>query len=518
MDAQVLQDDEDPGGSKVPGQHSRNEAKVWGRQRMARVSVSYPPFLTIGPHVGSKRSFGQVPAAVRAEVRAGQGTGGRMRSRDGGSEVLTDQEPKRLKIEPKLMPPAAGKSRGRPKGSKPQRAKQTMMPVGSSDINARGGFLGSISVPCKAKLDGEKTRGSGGSSRSLGGNRDQAPKRTLRFACPFYRNNYQQYQSCGSFDLFRIKDVKQHLERKHKKPPISCSRCHVAFDTAEGLTAHAEDASCDPRPEPETINESHMQKLKQKKYANRGKSPEEQWWDIWATVFPNLGGLRPSVYVGNAVEESTRQFRSFWDDTLRKRVLDEVKCKDRGAREDGRYEELFKIIETAMDTTFDEIGQPSAPTAATPGSPDDSSMSFQDHRERTTSGSPTASEPLVGPDYQDMACLAPPLDYSGFGDPANEDDADFPSEPSSAESSPMDWGFSEHTPGSVDLPTDFNPIGQDGIFSALHCGQYQVFHTGQLFSEHSEFPELEYAVNPELLASYLDDQPFGDLGDFGVPR
>ncbi|CAI4217554.1 unnamed protein product [Parascedosporium putredinis] len=51
------------------------------------------------------------------------------------------------------------------------------------------------------------------------------PENQQRFACPFYRHDPFKYTSCLSYSLRRIKDVKQHIYRKHGPPLYYCAPC-----------------------------------------------------------------------------------------------------------------------------------------------------------------------------------------------------------------------------------------------------------------------------------------------------
>ena len=126
---------------------------------------------------------------------------------------------------------------------------------------------------------------------------------------------------------------------------------------------HAGHASCAEQPKPDGIDDSHLRELKEKKYVSRGRGPEEQWNDIWDTVFPDHKDRRPrSVYIGNAVEESTRQIRSYWDG-----MRDTILARVRGAGQDSWSDSdgFAKIIEAAMATTFDLIESPPTAVQAT---------------------------------------------------------------------------------------------------------------------------------------------------------
>ncbi|KAK2605816.1 hypothetical protein QQS21_003770 [Conoideocrella luteorostrata] len=132
-------------------------------------------------------------------------------------------------------------------------------------------------------------------------------------ACPFYKKNLHVYNPCLGYHLRRIKDVKQHIYRKHSKPDFYCSRCFTVFFDARSRDAHTRLASCEVQTDPQHAGISEDQKKRLTQYASRSKGIHEQWFDIWDIIFP--GEQRPkSVYVGSYLEEAVPLLRAFWDD------------------------------------------------------------------------------------------------------------------------------------------------------------------------------------------------------------
>ncbi|OHE91957.1 hypothetical protein CORC01_12745 [Colletotrichum orchidophilum] len=90
--------------------------------------------------------------------------------------------------------------------------------------------------------------------------------KSIIFACPFYKEDPLRHLQCLRIELKRIKDVKQHLNRKHRQPS----------------------------------------------YYYRRLSEEQQWFTVWDIMFPNVP--RPdSAYLGNQIEESMVMIHDFWD-------------------------------------------------------------------------------------------------------------------------------------------------------------------------------------------------------------
>lgn len=152
-----------------------------------------------------------------------------------------------------------------------------------------------------------------GPQHELGGN---SPREFL-LACPFYKKDGQRFHQCLRYEFRRIKDVKQHITRRHKVPDFYCARCFEIFPKASLRDVHARDASCavqlDPGSGFEGISEETRAQLTGSRYTNRGKSIEDQWYDMWDVIFPS--DPRPqSVFLGSYTEELVPKLRMVWND------------------------------------------------------------------------------------------------------------------------------------------------------------------------------------------------------------
>ncbi|KAH6991280.1 hypothetical protein BKA56DRAFT_610824 [Ilyonectria sp. MPI-CAGE-AT-0026] len=136
-------------------------------------------------------------------------------------------------------------------------------------------------------------------------------RKPIRFACPFYKSNSQKHQDCLRYELRRVKDVKQHIYRKHTNPEFYCARCFEEFSTAESRDKHTVEPRCIRKEEFQFDGVSSSQRKSLQSYANRTKSAQDQWFSTWDIIFPDQS--RPSTcYVGNYAEEITSQLRDFW--------------------------------------------------------------------------------------------------------------------------------------------------------------------------------------------------------------
>jgi hypothetical protein len=136
--------------------------------------------------------------------------------------------------------------------------------------------------------------------------------KSLSFACPFYRGNPWKYHMCQKYDLQRIKDVRQHIHRKHVKPNFYCTRCYEVFVDANSRDDHARYETCVMRREPKFDGITDSQKGELRECHKRGKEITEQWYYMWDILFKDQP--RPkSPYIGNYREEMGPLIRDFWN-------------------------------------------------------------------------------------------------------------------------------------------------------------------------------------------------------------
>ncbi|KAI9146953.1 hypothetical protein HJFPF1_12982 [Paramyrothecium foliicola] len=87
---------------------------------------------------------------------------------------------------------------------------------------------------------------------------------TPNFACPFYKYSPTGHSACSDRRLSRVRDVKQHILRRHN---YSCS----AQETMPYYKT----------------TKKQLEKLSRSR-VNRAKSQVEQWYDIWDIIFENV--------------------------------------------------------------------------------------------------------------------------------------------------------------------------------------------------------------------------------------
>ncbi|KAK3344211.1 hypothetical protein B0T25DRAFT_320820 [Lasiosphaeria hispida] len=135
---------------------------------------------------------------------------------------------------------------------------------------------------------------------------------TPRLACPYYKMNPQRYHDCSGYVLRRVKDIKQHIYRRHMKPDIYCVRCYRPFSTEECKVKHSRGArACKVRDDPHAECISDRQRKNLHQYLSRGKPVEDQWIDMWKIIFPGRSPPR-SVYLDNQQHGRAQLLRRLW--------------------------------------------------------------------------------------------------------------------------------------------------------------------------------------------------------------
>ncbi|KAI1802937.1 hypothetical protein F4811DRAFT_526977 [Daldinia bambusicola] len=148
--------------------------------------------------------------------------------------------------------------------------------------------------------------------------------------CPWYKKDPLKYSGCAKYKLLRIKDVKQHICRRHTNPS----------------TYYMRDRSCTPSTESELDGLSEKQRRKLNQNANRGRNDVERWYCMWDTIFP--GEPRPlSPYLSSGRQELLPLLRSFWNEK-HQHIIRKVLQESRRRLEP-------ETIQGIMDAVFDRF-------------------------------------------------------------------------------------------------------------------------------------------------------------------
>ncbi|KUI67561.1 hypothetical protein VM1G_02874 [Cytospora mali] len=160
-------------------------------------------------------------------------------------------------------------------------------------------------------------------------------KRRDQLACPFQKRNPHKHQDCLKYSLHRIKDVKQHVYRRHRQPDCYCARCSTVFETMAERDEHIRVAECALSSVPRFEGISDEQKQKLCKSSSRGLDHEKQWFEMWDIIFP--GEEHPaSAFVGSYTEEMVPLLRNLWINK-KTHILDSV-LDNNGRGKVGRSE------------------------------------------------------------------------------------------------------------------------------------------------------------------------------------
>lgn len=131
----------------------------------------------------------------------------------------------------------------------------------------------------------------------------------VQLACPFQKADPARHRACGRLILRRIKDIKQHIVRRHKAP-IHCLRCFATFQSNDELVSHARiNPPCETRQGRLDGISGDQQQLLSKR-ATQGKSIVEQWYDMWDIIFP--GAQRPATpYVDPELSDDLSEYNDY---------------------------------------------------------------------------------------------------------------------------------------------------------------------------------------------------------------
>ncbi|CAI6050461.1 unnamed protein product [Clonostachys chloroleuca] len=148
---------------------------------------------------------------------------------------------------------------------------------------------------------------------------DDSDSSAQTWACPFFRHDPLANMDCVKLKLTRIRDVKQHIQRRHNKFDTYCSRCRESFSSLREKEEHLNLEICRELDHSISfdrggISQEAQNKLKYR--ALRSKSGHEQWFDVYDIVFegqegPDRSGIEPQL--GTFIMETTRLMQSFWE-------------------------------------------------------------------------------------------------------------------------------------------------------------------------------------------------------------
>ncbi|KAK4159488.1 hypothetical protein QBC43DRAFT_327178 [Cladorrhinum sp. PSN259] len=179
----------------------------------------------------------------------------------------------------------------------------------------------------------------------------QKPKGAI--ACPYLKKSPERYRCCQKYSFQRVKEVKQHLRRRHMVNGLLCLRCQVPFESHNHLMLHIKQSQACKAQEPlhDLITEYQRGLLQQ--YPSRGKSLEQQWYDVWDIIFPGLP--RPKdIYVQTDAEETIDSLWNFWHEKKRD-ILGEVLGPIPSSTTMGVELEVYRVFDRVMQSTLNRF-------------------------------------------------------------------------------------------------------------------------------------------------------------------
>ncbi|KAL0777214.1 hypothetical protein CaCOL14_006732 [Colletotrichum acutatum] len=140
-----------------------------------------------------------------------------------------------------------------------------------------------------------------------------------RLACPFYTFDRVRHLRCAHFHLKRVKDVKQHLLRKHR---FHCRGCYEGFKDKEKFRDHARNSqqcqagtgNSQSAGIEEGFSEDQVSVLQQR---INPRDEDHSWYSIWKILFP--GQPTPaSPFLKSDVEEVISTVCELWEKNIDK--------------------------------------------------------------------------------------------------------------------------------------------------------------------------------------------------------
>ncbi|KAK2030826.1 hypothetical protein LX32DRAFT_651310 [Colletotrichum zoysiae] len=135
------------------------------------------------------------------------------------------------------------------------------------------------------------------------------------FACPYFKRDPVRHLKCFMrFKLKRVKDVKQHLYRKHSFPEHCCPLCWATFDRRSDYDNHIRKRSCEAREMPGEYGDFMTvdQKKAISKRTDSGPDEHRQWYNVWKVLFPDEDQPASPYLKSTELEELIPIVRWFW--------------------------------------------------------------------------------------------------------------------------------------------------------------------------------------------------------------
>ncbi|KAH7130909.1 hypothetical protein EDB81DRAFT_807673 [Dactylonectria macrodidyma] len=224
------------------------------------------------------------------------------------------------------------------------------------------------------------------------------------FACPFFRMFPIRHMDCVNRKLTRIRDVKQHIQRRHSQEQVDfyCPTCYEIFPSAIPRDVHVRSRGCDAPAYPggdnsegASLEAQHLLKSR----VDRTLTQVDQWFAIWDILFKDKS--RPAnPYLGTVMEETMRMIRVFSRQEAPQLVPAVLESNKMPGREDGNLVPLLLDLLEKVQDRFEQRTRESS----TANSPENFSSSGQNstpaHYELPPFSGTLISSPLPLRDFQ----------------------------------------------------------------------------------------------------------------------
>ena len=172
-------------------------------------------------------------------------------------------------------------------------------------------------------------------------------------ACPYWKQNPNKHRQCCKLTLKRIRDVKQHLHRRHT-PEVYCERCFVIFPNDQSHQDHIISVLCRREPHAQLDGISHSQRRELCRKSNPAFTEENQWFAIWDILFP--GSERPfSAYIDSELSADLCLFREHWQNSGQDVLLNVLRSNQWVSMSaEERETQGRRILAEGLDRIYDD--------------------------------------------------------------------------------------------------------------------------------------------------------------------
>ncbi|KAK1545801.1 hypothetical protein CPAR01_03303 [Colletotrichum paranaense] len=194
-----------------------------------------------------------------------------------------------------------------------------------------------------------------------GGNASDAEHKYL--ACPLFRKDPRRYAACAKCRLRRIRDVKQHMRRRHRRPQYYCPICWKTYSGPDERDEHVIERSCSTPQETSTPWITREQDTRLEGRVPNG-STVEQWYTVWDIVCP--GQTRPNpphCFLGKMVEDFSTLRRELWEEHGREIVEELVTQREATLREPLSWENRSLLQRCIIDIVRHVLEHPDVTSA-----------------------------------------------------------------------------------------------------------------------------------------------------------